>query len=246
MTKHEESKHCAAEDSLSKYFGDINVDCPYGLNRQAVFYQARFGSISEQSLNFFFDQGYRRNGNYFYTMRCPECKGCVPIRLRPEEFHPNRSQQRIMRKNDDLSIGVAPLTMSRENLDLLDKFLRERFPKNRDNALNYYSSFFLGNLTRSFEVRYRLDDTLLGVSIVDLSTSWLNAVYFYFDPEQKARSLGTFNILTLISLCHQYKLEKLYLGYWIKEISAMAYKANFKPHELFIDESWRKVAKRSK
>ncbi|MDH3347236.1 MAG: arginyltransferase [Desulfobulbaceae bacterium] len=245
MSIHEESKHLASESSLARYFGDISVDCPYGLNKEAVYYQARFGSIREESLDFFLDQGYRRNGNYLYTMHCPECHSCVPIRLPVEEFRPNRSQQRVMRKNDDISFGMAPLQMSQENLQLLDKFLDKRFPMCKSNALSYYSSFFLGNLTRSFEIRYRLGDELLGVSIVDFSDNWLNAVYFYFDPAEKKRSLGTFNILTLINFCQQYDIGKLYLGYWIENISAMTYKSNFNPHELRLDNNWQKIDKRS-
>lgn len=191
-------------------------------------------------MGYFFDNGYRRNGNYIYSMHCPTCRGCVPIRLRPSEFQPNRGQRRVLKKNRDVSIGVAPLTMSKENLGLLDRFLSIRFPKGGSSAISYYSGFFLGNLTRSFEIRYRIGEKLLGVSIVDYSPDWLNAVYFYFDPDETHRSPGTLNILTLINFCARHNIDALYLGYWIEGVSAMSYKTKFKPHELLIDGQWRK------
>ena len=74
------------DSGLEQYFVDISVDCPYGLPRKAVYHQAMFTSIGDATLGMFFAHGYRRNGNCIYSMRCPGCSACVPIRLRPEDF----------------------------------------------------------------------------------------------------------------------------------------------------------------
>ena len=69
----------------------------------------------------------------------------------------------------------------------------------------------------------------------------MNAVYFYFDPEDSSRSLGTFNILHLINLCRELNIENLYLGYWIGDVKEMNYKASFSPHYLLKEHTWQQV-----
>ncbi len=228
---------------LEQNFVDITADCPYGMLRKAVYHQAFFGSLSDPSMELFFRNGYRRNGNCMYSMRCPGCKKCVPIRLNPEDFIPNRNQKRVWKKNRDVSIELAPLTMSAENIVLLDSFLRTRFPDGQANAESYYSGFFITSMTKCFEIRYRTAGKLFGVAVVDCSDQWLNAVYFYFDPEQAARSPGTFNILYLIDFCRRQGINSLYLGYWIEQVKGMRYKAAFRPSEILVDGCWRRLEK---
>ncbi len=224
---------------LEQYFVDISTGCPYGLPQMAVYHQAMFTALDSGTMGRFLANGFRRNGNCMYNMRCPDCRGCVPIRLRPDRFRPNRNQRRVWKKNSDLSVGVAPLTMTDENLDLLDRFLKTRFPDSRSDAQSYYSGFFVTSISHCFEIRYRVGERLVGVAVVDGSRHWLNAVYFYFDPDQGRRSPGTMNILYLISFCRSHGIDFLYLGYWIDEVRAMRYKSAFRPHELFIDGHWR-------
>jgi arginine-tRNA-protein transferase len=227
------------DGGLEQYFVDISVSCPYGLEQMAVYHQAMFTSIGDETMGMFFANGYRRNGNCIYAMRCPDCNACVPIRIRPEKFTPNRNQRRVLRKNSDVSVGVAPLRMSRENLALLDKYLQNRFPQSRSTAEEYYGGFFISAISRCFEIRYRLGDRLIGVAIVDGSEKWLNAVYFYFDPEEEKRSPGTMNILNLVNFCTRHTVPLLYLGYYIEQVQSMRYKAAFRPHELLLDGSWK-------
>ena len=231
------------DEKLEQYFVDISASCPYGIPTMATYHQALFSTLNDKSMGVFLDNGFRRNGNCMYSMHCEECMACVPIRLDPATFRPNRNQKRVLKKNRDVSAGVAPLTMSDENLSLLDRFLSTRFPDGKATAESYYSGFFLTGITRCFEIRYRVNEKLLGVAVVDCSDQWMNAVYFYFDPEQQARSPGTFNILQLIKFCHGHGINPLYLGYWIEEIQAMRYKAAFKPHELLLNGRWQQVAR---
>jgi arginine-tRNA-protein transferase len=189
----------------------------------------------------YLSQGYRRNGNIIYNMACRECQACVPLRIDPEIFRANRTQKRTWSKNQDVSVRITPLTCSQENLDLLKKFLEERYPGRENQAVEYYSGFFLNHITNSVEISYRIDSKLLGVSVIDLSTSWLNVVFFYFDPSEERRSPGTYNILYLIDFCRQKEIEFIYLGYWINDVQQMSYKANFKPHYILRGNSWELV-----
>lgn len=242
MTFHEHAnrpEELRFDSSLEQYFVDISVGCPYGLEQMAVYHQAMFTSIGDETLGAFLAGGYRRNGNCIYSMRCPACKACVPIRLKAEEFRSNRNQRRVLKKNRDVTAGIAPLRMNRENLDLLDRYLRTRFPEGKSSAEEYYSGFFISAVSRCFEIRYRVGDKLVGVAVVDGAENWLNAVYFYFDPDEAYRSPGTLNILNLVHFCQRHKIEHLYLGYAIEQIQSMRYKTAFKPHELLLDGKWQ-------
>ncbi|MDO5673937.1 MAG: arginyltransferase [bacterium] len=226
--------------SLQQQFGCASSMCPYGLDQQAVYHQASFTRMANKTMGDLLANGYRRNGNHMYTMHCPDCALCVSIRLDPLTFAPNRNQRRIWRKNKDIVVQQAPLAMSHRSLGLLDKFLRIRFNNARNQAQSYYSHFFITTISTCFELRYWAGSDLIGIAIVDAAPNcWLNAVYFYFDPDQSRRSPGTLNILNLVSFCRKHRIPHLYLGYWIDGLSEMAYKKAFKPHELLLDGTWR-------
>jgi len=230
-------------DGMTKFFFDISVECPYGLPSTATYRQSVFGPLPDDLMEFFWHKGYRRNGNTIYTMDCKGCNGCVPIRLIPEDFVPNRNQKRTYKKNRDIDVTIGPIEVTEEKLSLCNKFLSGRYPGKGSSAEEYYAGFFLNSITNTFEINYRVDNRLIGVAIVDLTYDCLNAVYFYFDPAEGRRSPGTYNILHLIEFCKKKHIPYLYLGYWIGEVDAMQYKSNFKPHQLLIDEQWVQVSK---
>ncbi len=230
-------------DELQQHFGLVSSECPYGLDQLAVYHQAGFMHMDNRTMGDLLANGYRRNGNHMYTMQCPNCALCVSIRLNPREFRPNRNQRRVWRKNKDIVVQQAPLAMSQRSLFLLDKFLRIRFGNERkQQAHSYYSHFFITTISTCFELRYWAGSDLVGVAIIDTAPGWLNAVYFYFDPDQGWRSPGTFNILNLVAFCNKHRIPRLYLGYWIDGLSEMAYKKAFKPHELLLGGRWRQCS----
>lgn len=225
-------------------FFDIDIGCPYGLPSISTFHQATFAPLSERAMELFLAAGYRRNGNCLYNMACHDCSECIPIRLHPAEFSANRNQKRTFKKNHDIEKILLPLQPARADYALCEKFLRARYPRENNTAVGYYRDFFLNTIVNSAQLQYRIDDRLIGTAIIDIGYNWLNAVYFYFDPEESRRSLGTFNILCLIDLCREWEIEFLYLGYYIRSVPAMSYKANFHPHYLLFGNKWTQQGER--
>lgn len=226
---------------MERFFFELGSKCPYGQPKNAIYRQAPLCSLPESLFRLFLDAGYRRNGNSLYCMTCPDCRQCVPIKLKPAEFQPNRNQKRVLKKNADLVVEAGQLTVSEEKIALLNRFLATRYPEKNSCAREYYAGFFLNAMTETMEFRYILDGHLMGLAVVDWGAEWINAVYFYFDPDFSKRSPGTFNILTLIDYARRYGMADLYLGYWIKDVAAMRYKDRFKPHYLLQDGNWKQV-----
>ena len=223
---------------LSPYFVETPAECPYGLDCLAVYHQAGFNFLPPVVLDEFLAAGYRRNGNTIYAMHCPDCGACVPIRLETKTFRPSRNMRRVRQRNQDIDISVGPIEVTSEKLQVLDSFLRNRYPGRASTAQDYYSGFFVNSLASTMEISFRLAGQLVGVSIVDVAERSLSAVHFYFDPDFEKRSLGTFNILYLAELARRKDCDYLYLGYWIEPVAAMAYKARFRPHYLLVNGEW--------
>ena len=221
-------------------FVNIDIGCPYGLPYVATFHQATFGPLSERAMELFLAAGYRRNGNCLYNMACSACSACIPIRLHASEFQPSRNQRRVWAKNRDVTKSLLPLRVTEEDLNLCEKFLQARYPRENNTAKGYYRDFFLNRVVNTIQLQYRVGDRLVGTSIIDLGFNWVNAVYFYFDPDEGQHSLGTYNILCLVDLCREWEIEYLYLGYFIRAVPAMSYKANFRPHYLLCGGEWRR------
>lgn len=80
---------------------------------------------------------------------------------------------------------------------------------------------------------------LLCVACTDHLPTSLSAVYTWYAPEEKQRGLGVFAILKQIELAQELQLPHLYLGYWIESCAKMSYKTDYRPYQLYVDNSWK-------
>ena len=60
----------------------------------------------------------------------------------------------------------------------------------------------------------------------------LSAIYCYYDPRDRVRSLGTFNILSLLASARERGLPHVYLGYCVAGCRSREYKRKFRPNEV--------------
>jgi arginine-tRNA-protein transferase len=97
---------------------------------------------------------------------------------------------------------------------------------------------FLHNPFPTEEWSYWIGDKLVGVGYVDVLADGLSAIYFFHDPHEARRSLGTLNILHAIESARQRGLPYVYLGYYVEGCRSLAYKARFKPSEIFTGTTW--------
>jgi arginine-tRNA-protein transferase len=80
-----------------------------------------------------------------------------------------------------------------------------------------------------------------GFRISDLSNEGgLSAIYFFYDPRQRERSLGTWNVLCLLEEAARRRLPHVYLGYYVEGCGSMSYKTRFVPNQLRGEDGvWR-------
>ena len=85
------------------------------------------------------------------------------------------------------------------------------------------------------------------VSVIDVVSDGVSAVYTFYDATEtkasygtsvKRASYGTYAIMWLAEWTKSLGLPYLYLGYWIKNSSKMAYTQAFMPQERLVDGEW--------
>lgn len=216
--------------------------CPYVRGRTARF--SGFDCdrpLPEGLYDSLMQVNFRRNGSVVYRPSCRNCSDCRMIRIPVDAFRPNRSQERCRKTNRDLSVALEPAVPTDEKHALYERYLEARHSSEApdddamDGSRDEFESFLYTSCVNTEDLVFRdRAGKLLAVSVLDREPRSLSAVYCYYDPDESARrSLGTFNILTLVEEARRRELEYVYLGYWLGDSRKMSYKAAFRPSEIW-------------
>ncbi|MFN4261894.1 MAG: arginyltransferase [Gemmataceae bacterium] len=189
--------------------------------------------------------GWRRFGSTLFRPQCASCNACRPLRIDVRRFRPNRSQRRAWNRNAaDITLHIGKPSVSLAKLELYDRYHAfqtdfKGWPWHEPKDAAEYARSFVDNPFPTQEWCYYLDQQLIGVGYVDELPGGLSAIYFFYEPTERQRSLGTWNVLKLIERAAQCGLPHVYLGYYVVGCASMTYKANFVPNEILgPDGNW--------
>jgi arginyl-tRNA--protein-N-Asp/Glu arginylyltransferase len=184
------------------------------------------------------NHGWRRFGATLFRPRCPSCTACQPLRVLVDQFQPDRSQRRNRHANrGSVELRIGEPTITEDRLALYDRYHAYQaetkgWPDRPVLDVMSYVESFVDNPFPTREYSYYLENRLVGVGFVDDLPRAYSAIYFYYDPDERRRGLGTWNVLSILDRARANGIPYLYLGYFVRGCESMAYKARFRPHEL--------------
>jgi arginyl-tRNA--protein-N-Asp/Glu arginylyltransferase len=188
--------------------------------------------------------GFRRSHQLAYRPACPSCDSCRPVRIDAELFTPGRSDRRLAQTNADLHIFEVEPIASVEQYRL---FMRYQYARHGDSDMagmsfgDYRAMIEDSPVDTLLVVLRDSAGRLMGVCLTDELDDGASAVYSFYDPDEKRRSLGTWLVLALIERVRYLRQRYVYLGYWIEESRKMGYKARFRPLEALGPDGWAPI-----
>ena len=227
--------------------------CPYlaGKEERKVFTHL-VGERAAELNNILTQGGFRRSQSIAYRPACEGCRSCVSVRVIANEFRASRGMRRILNRNSDLAGEMKIAVPTSEQYSIFRAYLNSR---HRDGGmadmtvLDYAMMVEDSHIeTRVIEYRRRESNSagpqagdLIAVALTDVLGDGLSMVYSFFEPDEAARSLGTFMVLDHIARAQQMGLAYVYLGYWVRGSRKMDYKSRFLPQERLTPDGWARA-----
>ena len=229
-------------DSTHFFFTTPPQPCPYFTDRDEKRVVTELVGEESQVLH---DQltrnGFRRSHGTAYAQACSNCDRCISIRVRAREFTCSRSQRRVAKRNQGLTVKEVSAIADEEQYKLFKAYQSSRHNGGdmENMVFSDYKSLLEENSIDTSLIEFRQNGRLVSCVIIDKISDGFSAVYSFFDAEfDSRRSLGTFMILWLINHAKALNLDYVYLGFWINKCQKMSYKKKFKPFDYFWSGNW--------
>jgi arginyl-tRNA--protein-N-Asp/Glu arginylyltransferase len=240
--------------------------CPYlaGKEERKVFTHL-VGERAGELNNILTQGGFRRSQSIAYRPACEGCRCCVSVRVVAKEFSPTRSMRRIMTRNADMVGDMKIAVPTSEQYSIFRAYLdsRHRDGGMADMTVLDYAMMVEDSHIETRIIEYRRREPppphppphagegrvgvgrqagdLIAVALTDVLADGLSMVYSFFEPDEAARSLGTFMVLDHIARAQRMGLAYVYLGYWVRGSRKMDYKSRFLPQERLTPDGWARV-----
>lgn len=210
------------------------------LGSELVFINEEFhaDAVTAEQLDRLLADGWRHFGTHFfrYSLNIHRDKvvRVIPLRIRLAEFQLSKSQRRVLKQNEDLSVDFAPIVITQEVESLFHRHKRRFENDVPDSIYDFISPDAANYPTRGYQITARDDDErLLAVSFFDIGANSVSAIYGCFDPDESRRSLGILTMLKVIEYAIAADKTFYYHGYAYDSESFYDYKKRFSAVEVF-------------
>ena len=233
-----------------RFFVTSPAPCPYlaGRTERKVFTELS-GPHADALHDALGRIGFRRSQSVAYRPSCVDCQACVSVRVAAEDFSPNATQRRNLKRNSDLVATLCQPWSTAEQFELLQSYLAARHP--RGGMANMDESDFADMVEHtpvtSYVIEYREPSVdgrpgrLVGACLTDRQGDGLSMVYSFYDPDHDTRTgLGNYIILDHIRRAAGEDLPFVYLGYWVDGSARMQYKVRYRPLERLTRDGWQR------
>ena len=235
------------DKTVHRFFATPTAPCPYLPGRtERKLFTPLVGVDPNRLHDVLSASGFRRSQSIVYKPACEGCRACVPVRVRVADFVPQRSFRRVERRNATVTAIPQPALATTEQYALFRRYQRSRHADSGMAGMDFgdYQDMVEDTTVNTAVVEFREPDGRLSAAcLTDRMGDGLSLCYSYFDPEDAARSLGTYMVLWHIAEAQRQGLQYVYLGYWIRESPKMAYKVRFQPLEgiVMAIQGWREL-----
>jgi leucyl-tRNA---protein transferase len=194
--------------------------------------------------------GFRRSQGVAYRPSCLNCQSCIAVRVLADEFEPNASQRKLLKRHADLEVSACRAWSTDEQFDLLGRYLSSRHPGGGMAGMDEldYADMVEQSPVNSYVVEYREPSVdgrpgrLIGACLTDRQHDGLSMIYSFFEADNTDRpGLGNFIIMDHIIRAADAGLPHVYLGYWVAGSKRMEYKVRYRPMEKLGPSGWSRL-----
>lgn len=239
-----------AQFRFPRFFVTSPSPCPYlpGRMERKVFTELT-GSHASELNDALGKIGFRRSQGVAYRPSCMDCSACISVRVVTQEFTPNASQRKALRRHADLEVTAARPWSTDEQFQLLRHYLERRHPTGGMAGMDEidFADMVEQTPVNTYVIEYREPSAdghpgrLVGACLTDRQGDGLSMIYSFFEVDDPARpGLGNFIIMDHILRAGAAGLPYVYLGYWIQGSTRMGYKTKYRPIERLGPDGWRR------
>lgn len=194
-------------------------------------------SITPEQYDFLLADAWRHFGSHFFRYNFgiydDEIRRVIPLRIRLADLTLSKGQRRVLRRNADLEVSIAPYKVTAETHELFERH-KQRFKTGVPNTIyDFLAHDAASSPTELSEITVRDNEKLVAVSFFDLAEQSVSAIYGCFDPAESTRSLGIFTMLRVMEYATERGFEFYYHGYAYEGSSFYDYKKSFSAIEAF-------------
>jgi Putative arginyl-tRNA:protein arginylyltransferase len=206
--------------------------------------------VTADKMDLFWADGWRHFGTQFFRYNVgflrDELRLVLPLRIDLANFRLSKSQRRVLRRNEDLDVEIAPVSIDRDAEELFDRH-KERFDHSvPDSLYNFLSPNPSYSPCEAKQIIVRDNGVPVAISYMDVGLRATSGIYAMFEPAMTGRSLGIFTLLKEIEYSIDQAKEFYYLGYAYEGESFYDYKKRFRGTETFDwNQNWMPYDKKS-